>query len=300
MQNGGHSFSFKFFHFLFPSKLAAIWLSMALLIVQMGCAIPPPNNRLPAPLSEHVRSRLGTIGIVSARFIPQSDFHTFAKGELRGAAKGVLGGSALGAYLGAGTALGGTGDSLVGLLLLPFLVIGGAALGGLVLGTAGAMAAVPKEKVREIEATINSALADLKIQETMRDRILKVASEQNQKLAIIEEQGPIAPDEGINYWSLANRGIDTVLEVSVLSVGFEGVGGPTVALAFSMTVRTKLIGVADGTVLYEHKLTYRSAEREFTDWVVNNAQRFRDEFDRSYQAVAEKIVEDLFLVYYSD
>ncbi len=45
-----------------------------------------------------------------------------------------------------------------------------------------------------------------------------------------------------------------------------------------------------------HTFKYESEERKFTDWGANNAQLLREEFDLCYQDVAEKIVEELFLL----
>lgn len=132
----------------------------------------------------------------------------------------------------------------------------------------------------------------------MRDHIKRVASDRTRlHLVILTEHGPITREENVNYTSLSGKGLDTIIEVSVLNIALEGEWSINPPLTFLMTVRTKLIKVADGAVLYEHTLQYRGDKRKFTDWAINNAQPFREEFERAYQSLAEKIVEELFLLY---
>ena len=64
-----------------------------------------------------------------------------------------------------------------------------------------------------------------------------------------------------------------------------------------MTLQTRLIRTTDESVIYEQKLIYRRGRRTFNSWAVNGAKPFRDEFHRCYQSLAEKIVEEVFLLY---
>ena len=275
-----------------------IWLSITLLIGPWGCA------HAPAPLSEQVRAQLGTVGVVSARFIPEAEFQTPAKGWAGGAGRGAP----RGAVQGFGSSLRvfaelGRGCSepvLCGAALLVGLgILAAATTVGTVVGAVhGAATAEPAAKVAEEEAALKNALAGLKIQEAIRDYVIQVALEQTRHLLVVlSDQGPTALDEKISYRAPASQAIDTVLEVSVLSLGLTGEWAVNQPLAVFMTARSRLIRISDGAELYALPLEYSSGTRTFTEWAANNAQPFREELDRAYQNIAERIVELHFLRY---
>lgn len=269
-----------------------ISLSLAFLIGQWGCAlVPQPPPPLP---SEQMRAQFGTIGVVSARFIPEAEF--------RDPARGWAGGAGRGAALGAGRTVGtafeiGVHGRELGVLIMA-LGIALAPVGALVGSVVGGATAEPAAKVEEAEAALKNALAALKIQEGIRDRVLQVARDDaRRRFVLLPELGPDSPGEEVPYPSLASEGIDTVLEVSVPSLGLAGEWTVNPPLTLVLAVRSRLIRVADGTVLDAHALAYRSEQRVLSEWGANNAQPFHDALDRAYQSLAEKIVEDLFLLY---
>ena len=277
----------------------AIVACSSLLMGQSGCV-----SSVPHPLSEDARSGLGTVGIVSTSFVTAGGLSTYAKsreggavkGGTEGAAAGALGGAALLAELGAST-----GISAVALAGAPVIAPALAILVGvsvLVGAGIGAINAIPKETAKKIEAMLNSALSELRLAETLQDHIIRTTSSQtNRRFVIIEGQGPGTPDEVADYRSQSEKGIDTVLEASVLSVRFDGKGGKDPLLSFKMDLRARLIRTADGTVQYEHTLEYRSSKRKFSQWTKDKAKPFLDELDRAYQSLAEKVTEEIFLVY---
>ena len=263
-----------------------IWLSITLLIVQWGCAHAPPRP-VPQPLSEEVRATLGTIGVVSAAVTPETQFKGPTGGKLHGTGKGA----AVGFLAGAGRAAMVTPpEPLSAALWLVFVVPAVAAVGTVAGGVYGAFAAESGGKVKEAEAALNKALGELKVQETMRDRVLQEAVDKTpHTFVLIHDQAP--------YSSLADKGIDTVLEISVLRFGLAGSGvNPPLALVIS--VRASLIRISDGTELYGRPWIYHSRKRKLTDWAADDAQPFREEVDRVYQGLAERIVEELFLLYH--
>lgn len=180
---------------------------------------------------------------------------------------------------------------MLGLVLAP--------VGAVVGGIAGAVEGVPAEKRKEAETALTNAIAKLKIQETMRQRLLKIAAEEQTSYTFvpIDGQGPEAPDKEVKYGFLADKGIDTVIEITIPVFGLTGKKDINPPLVFFMTFHTRLVRTSDGKVIYDGKFEYKSAVRYFTDWAANNARPFSDEFDRAYQGLAEKAVEELFLVY---
>jgi hypothetical protein len=273
-------------------RLIALFLLIAFLSFESSCSRP---YLLPSPLSEGTRAKLGNIGIISSEFLPESELFTFAKGRVSGAAKGMAGGAAVGA----GTVLqsGRSAPGLAGLFVL-VIAAGAAAAGAVIGGIYGTATAIPSEKVGEIEACLKKALIELKMQESLRNVFFEKAKEQtNFNFILIEEGGPKTPDEKINYEHFKGKGIDTVIELGVLSIGFEGKGGKDPDLLLIVDVRTRVVSVSDATVIYENKLEYRSPKRKFTEWIKDEGRPFIEELGTAYNSISEKIVEELFLNY---
>jgi len=276
-------------------KQIIIWFSISLFIIQLGCAHAPPR-----PPAKTERAQFGTIGIVSSRFIPEAKSRgTFAKEWLSGAGKGAASGAEIG-IKGCGMfaleMLAEIGHPLV-ILLAPCLVLAGAVGGAVVGGVWGAVEGAGKRagKVQQIEAVVNNALSELKIQETMAEHLLKTCRGlENYRFDLLKEEGPTSPEEKLTYGFLNEKGIDTALELSVMSLGCEV--GKDWSIGFFMTVRTRLIRTIDGTEVYCRKFEYKSGNQNFVSWAEFDAQKSREEFACCYKSLAERIVEEVFLL----
>jgi hypothetical protein len=209
----------------------------------------------------------------------------FERGAVTGFGEGVEIGSGVG------------GAAVHPLLAIAFVIACGTV--GAVVGGIESAATADVTYVEEAEAALKKAIDALKIQEGMRERFLQVAQEQTDYHFVhIDEQGATSPEEEISYSSLASeKNIDTILEISVLCFNLTGKEDVNPPLALFMTVRTRLIRSADNTMLYDSTLEFMSGTRRFTKWTANDAQQFIEELDRAYQSLAEKIVDELFLLY---
>lgn len=341
-----------------------IGLSITVLLGSLGCAATRPASiALPPPLSERERTTLGTVGLVSARFIPAALFRTPAKGSEAGAEL------AASFCSGEGKASRSIEDDLA-LYPLTIPAIAGIGFARTIAGVVGGVLSEPAAKVEEGEVILRNAVGTLKIQETMRNRVLQVAREQtHHHFVILEDQGPAVRNKEATYrlprkvisagsagetrqkvkqqhkdpetvseridrllgidparadrWMAlqkeemnesitinlpptppatilkvahvsASQGMDAILEISVREVGLIGEGCINPPLALFVTVRTRLIRLADGRVPYAQTFEYRTKERTFAEWASNNAQSFREELDRAHQRLAADIVAQLF------
>ncbi|HSB05388.1 MAG TPA: hypothetical protein VLK23_09345 [Thermodesulfobacteriota bacterium] len=265
-----------------------------LLILLFSCAAAPTIPS-PSPV-EQLRANLGTIGVVSGRFQPDVGFH---KPMGKGAA--ALHGAGAGAGFVAQAGAGCSGIGCAGVLaLIPV----GAAVGGII----GAVKGIPSSKIKESQDGLNSYLSTVDFQETMRERFLSVVKGQTQNaFVLIEGEGPNALDEEVTYGSLSDKGIDTVLEISVRKCDLRAAkylpeGGTDKRinphLRLLMAVGTRLIRIEDGKVLWCHIFIseYESNLLKFSEWSVNNAQPFREELDRAFQYLATEIVKALSMI----
>ncbi len=259
-------------------RKARLHLSLALIavvvITHSGCAIGDTMRRLylPPPPSEDLRSQLGRVRLSDGGMQTAVLFTAPAKGAGAGMARGAglgplytIGGGALGGGYGVG----------LGILLAP--------VGALVGAVVGAASAEPAAKVEEKEAAFRVAMEELKVPETFRRCVTDRLPERTSTPG-----GRVSSDEPAS----------TILEVDVEQVGLDGFGleiNPS--LRFVLTERTRLIRASDGTELYGHWLTYRGQFRPLDDWVSQNAARLREEAARACRELAERLVDEVFLVY---
>jgi hypothetical protein len=244
---------------------------------------------LPPPPGEAARSGFGTVAVTSGRFAPRLGI---VGGPAKGAGEGAGRGAATGAV---GTiAVGSSGGgyaAIAGLLLAPV----GAVVGAL----AGAIVAEPAVKIEERENAARVIVAAQRIQDDLRDRVVAAGRDLTpHTLIALADRGPSAAVERPDYRSLLQEGIQTVLEVGVESVTLENSAwGPIDPyLWLVMTVKTRLVHTADNAELYANSLTYTGENgRTLTEWV-GGPGGFRDELHHAYAVLAEKIVEEVFLL----
>jgi hypothetical protein len=158
-----------------------------------------------------------------------------------------------------------------------------APVGALVGAVVGAASAEPAAKVEEKEAAFRVAMEELKVPETFRRCVADRLPERTSTPG-----GRVSSDEPAS----------TILEVDVEQFGLDGWGleiNPS--LRFVLTERTRLIRASDGTELYGHWLTYRGQFRPLDDWASQNGARLRKEAVRACRELAERLVDEVFLVY---
>jgi hypothetical protein len=271
-------------------QLGVAWLTLALLLVQVGCATV--SRPLPRPLPPKASAELGRVGVVSGRFVPAIDVQRPTAGKGSAAVRGAMMGA--GAALAPFSTLAGTCSGrdcgLVAVVMLGVL-IGVATVGAVTGAVVGAVTAESPAKVHDAEATLTHALTELKVQEALRDRLLTIARD-SARVALVPggEIGPTESDMAVDYRPLAAQGLDTILEVSVTRLGLTGDRRANPLLALSMTIRIRLIRTEDGAELYQEGLDHRSGSHKFVAWAANDAEAFRQAMDAAYTDVSGEIV----------
>ncbi len=228
------------------------------------------------------------IGVVSGRCMPEIALSMPAEGAGEAAGRGA--GSWSRDWAGAGLEVlaasgraggqGGAGVALIGIAMLALTPV--VAASGAVYGL---VAAEEAELVREAQTTLDDFIAELRMQETFRDQIVRKAQNATKYQFV-----PLYP-------GMAEQGIATILEVAVESFGLDGPWGVDPPLTMVMRTRAKLFRVKDGVVLTEGTFLYESEVYQFTEWAANDAQLFREALDSGYQTLAREIVEELFVLY---
>lgn len=259
--------------------------AVLLIIGQFGCATP--HIAMTPDQTAQLKERLGAIGIASARFVPKVELQTPAKGTADAAGKGAIGGA--GAMLdAAGDSGGSSGAGAVMIALIP--------VGAVVGGVAGAIMADSAEAVNQREAVLKKVLADLKVQETMRDRFIKTTQERTVfRFTRLEDEGPAAEGTIPDYRPLSEKGIKTVQEITVRQFGLRGEGQIQPDLSMYMILQARLVNSATNEELSNKTFTYQGEKHKFADWAANDARLFTEEFDRCYQKLAEDVMREIYV-----
>jgi len=137
-----------------------------------------------------------------------------------------------------------------------------------------------------------------KIQDDLVLRVASIGREQTSStFTLLADRGPRLPGELMDYRSLGEEGIQAVLEISVVELSLRGrTGEIDPGLSLAMAVKTRLVRTDDDAQLYANSLTYSGGKgRTLVEWL-DDAEQLRIEVDRACEIVAEKIVDEVFLL----
>jgi hypothetical protein len=247
-------------------------LCFVALLVAGGCAsVPAP------PPSEEMRASLGRIGIRAGAATPSGEWAMPAKGGAAGAGRG--------AYLGAVSGARNAG------ILAPFTAVAGAILGA----TAGAATAEPAAVVEGAEATVQTAFADLRIPDALRDRVVQVAHAETRHTLVPHDDVARVGASGESPERAAGA-VDTVLQINIRGYGTKAAWSPNPPVFLFLDAQVGVLRAADGTVLHRRTVTWMSAGRRLMEWSATNGEPVRQELERGIQYLSERIVDVVFLL----
>jgi hypothetical protein len=306
-----------------PYLSPLIWFAVLALTFPSGCATTPSQtgsfdyapidyarDAPPVP-SMTERQKLGSVAIVPAQYAPSSNFYNFAKGPLASAAGGAGGAALAGATAGGVTAVMMPVAAAYAAPVLIVMLTISTAVTAVTFGIHGAKeaAAVPAEKTQhQIKSAIDEAVASLDAQNSLARRLTAYVQKDDRVcLQAVETAGPSAPDKRPGYELLRTAGVDTVLEVGVNEMGFDGCGkgftrakcpgGSEKPLVFLfMIARARLVRVADGTELYVNEFRYDSPPRTLAEWAASDASVFAEELEQGYGDLADRMDDELLMI----
>ena len=275
------------------------------LLFSCSCVTLSPRAPLPK-----VREHLKVVAIAPAKYVPASNFITFARGKEAGAGKGalVMGSSAAAVFAAAIAA--------VPPMAMPVMVLAGVltsvsiTTGGAVVG---AHEAVTADMAQHINAVIDAAVAKLDVQNELAVRLAKfLNADPSIHLAFENPSGPDSAEARPDYTHLKAAGIDAVLEVSATEVGFESCGPEWMReggllrvcpdnpgqerIALYLSAQVRLVRVSDSAELFIRQFRYASPRREVQKWVANDGRMLTEEFELAYRELAERFYDEVFQV----
>ncbi|HUM16826.1 MAG TPA: hypothetical protein VL086_14120 [Candidatus Nitrosotalea sp.] len=252
-------------------RVVGLVLMTAVLAIQSGCAGGTAAKRYQFPPSEDVRARLADVQVTAAPTEPTFQFEGPAKGAGGGARRGA--GMGATGTMAAGAAAGGYGV-LAGIVLAP--------VGALVGAIVGAAKAAPAEKVEQQERAVRDALQALKIEEGASACAEEAMRRQTPQTRIAAASSETA---------------STIFEVAVERLGLTGPWTINPSLSFIMTERARLVRASDGAEIYSYRTVYLSRSRPLEEWLAADESALREEATRACHELAERLVDDVFLVY---
>jgi hypothetical protein len=256
--------------------LAHFVVASVVLAVLVGCAQPPPRKvTRSATVSEALRSRLGVVGVTQLDGVPcKADVGPTDR--LDGAMEGAR----------VGGALSGAG--------VPGIAIGTAA--ALVGSVAGAARVVPEETAREVETRLGRVCHHAGEKRLLQSELVQEAARTHvPNVQAIPTDVAVVRDETPDYRRLADRGIDTVLEIWVLRVDAVGRWGDDPELTLHMQAVARLLDARSNSVLYDGAtFEYVSKPRKVSALNADRGRLFEIGVRDAHQAIAASIVDKIY------
>jgi hypothetical protein len=248
---------------------------------------------MPPAEVERIRTGIGTVGVV---LLPDP-----AKVEVLTPARGTWGGFKRGVYAGATTPvivgfvspipLG----TLMGVMVAPFTAVIG--------GVYGAANAAPIEQVEAAEARLNIVAAELRqigLREVFWSEVVRIGNERTGLTFVALSDFQLEDSMAdIKDNPTPVPAVDAILALKTEKNGLRGNYGIDPSTDTFIQVRIRLIRVKDDQVLMDERLFCLSEEeRTFAEWSsAEDGQLLVNEFRTCVPELAEKIVDDFFLVY---
>ena len=271
-------------------SLKTIASCLILFLIQPGCAT---NRKAPTP---EERASFGTIGVARASYLPETDFDIPAKGRPAGAVKGAE--IAFAVVLEGGMrGMGGMGGNDKGAATYLLALVGLATAAAPVGAIVGAVKAMPGKEAASSEALTKEILERLRSQEVLRGEVLRAGiAKTGRRLVPVDGGGPSAADNTATYESLAEKGIDTVIEVALRRIALESERwGSDPPLKLAMRARCRVIRVRDGKQVEDEEYFFWSEQRSFSEWTADTAALLGRAYEDGHRRLAADIIRRVFL-----
>jgi len=257
-----------------------------------GCTHTPKIYKMRPGQVEKIRSDLGVIGVTVSSYPLKRKIIKPAKGVLGGATRGVVIGAAMPVAIGAVSPV--PGGTFMGALVAPYTAVAGSVY--------GAIKAVPPEEFKKAEAASDRAIARLRemnLRQSFMAEVVKLGKEGTDLMFVpLSDMGPRYPKEVVQYNQKDIPSVYYILELRPESAGLRGVYSIDPPSTAFMKVTARLIRKQNNEVVIRETFICASEiERTYTEWAENDGQLFVDEFICCLPELAEKIVDDFFLVY---
>lgn len=234
---------------------------------------------------------LGRTAVVASEEAPVLRLDGFPRSAAQGAAAGAAGAFGSCAFQ---PSPGGCSGSFCGAALIILLGICGiaAAVGGIV----GTVTTPSPATVITADTAFVRAADARSVQSGVQSAVTLTARNHGTKLVDIPADAARDAALAGDYRSLVARGIDTVLETSVIEAGTVG-GGINRPLMVRLTARVKVIDTGSNERVEERRYVFEGRRKPLDEWIANDGQSLVEDIARGYGALGELIHDDMFALY---
>jgi len=236
-----------------------------------------PNLWSP-PVTEDMRDKIRTIGMMVSEELPSVTLELPAKGTASGAGRKAW------KWVNDWWAEG------AGLAFIPFVAAAGAAK--------GAIEAPSTETVESQEGQVRGALVGESLIRQLEHQAFTQVTERTDVMA------SIVPQDDSGQANRRETGPasrvpqpDAMLRIQLQSIELRGELGVNQPLALIVEAQVTLTAPSAATPLYTHNFQYVTGARRLSEWAAEDAKPFREALDLSLARLAEWMVDELFLTY---
>jgi hypothetical protein len=256
-----------------------------------GCsspgAMPEPVVVAPEPPATQFQTSLGRVAVTVKVDLPELRFMRYARDpEL---ARSMSYRTASG--------VSGCGGNIGGCVLVQLTV-------GAIAGVIDSAATNRKSRTAQRSDEVVSPKLDAPlIQEALRDAIMTAANSDGVRLSIAPSVGIAEADDGPDYRSLAAKGVDTVLEVTLHQVFLEpnidysGKINLDPLLPLELQTHVRLIRTRDNSALLQEDYFYRGKRYQYTQWASHSGEKLMTGLNKGYAVLGRDITDRIFLLY---
>jgi hypothetical protein len=269
-------------------------------LIAAGCSTP---TRKPVDLPTKLVSAAPLPTLIAVVSVREATQVGAATAYSTNAADGALRGGAGGAAAGAAVGLSMSGPALVSAfaagagspVLLPALA--GFALIGLVIGAiSGAYAAVPPERIAEIDRIVTSRLDELGTSELIARHsaraIMNTGTFRSEWLGdTVVASAETPPD----YRWLSEKNVAAILEVRLRRVSFSLLAGQDPVVALVVVAEGRFIDAGTGARATIRRVAYQSSKYPISEWTKDDGQLLKTAITRATEELGERLVDTLLL-----
>ena len=144
---------------------------------------------------------------------------------------------------------------------------------------------------------MKAVMAQQNIQEKVRDNLEQSPDKLGRLMFVkFSDAGPTTPEEKVTYQSLVTQKIDTVLEITVTSLGTQSSDKWDIdpSLATFIKARARLVRTKTNAVLEDNTYVFESEARTFSEWSADNGRPLAESLTQGYQQIADQVFHSFF------
>lgn len=248
-----------------------------MLLMLVGCLPTYSLYQNPPEQLSEVRSNIDTVGVLIDPVPPEFADVRPASGPWEGFKRGFLAGA--GAPIVLGTLAPVPGSALLGYLVA--IVTGPAG------GVYGMFNYMPSERVDEATRTLEVAVIRIRalgLRESFAHQLVRLGNARTQR-TFVEVSGD-SPEQSV----------DTLLVVKSARAGLKGLYQIDPPSSAFLEIESRLVRVSDGAELLSARISCYGDRRTYLRWASNGGQALVDSLVRCVPLLAEKVIDDFFLV----